>query len=84
MTEVTPLTLIRQRMETFRSSFVGVARNEVKTVTAGAMLGVFEATRTLELLTLGAYYRTSSTAFVTLTTRVAASCSHQVIITNNL
>ena len=34
-----------------------------------SLKGILEATRTLELLTIGAYYKTSSTAFVTFKTR---------------
>lgn len=44
----------------------------------GALKGMLEATRTLELLTLGAAYINSSTAFITLKSRVAACCAHQV------
>ena len=48
----------------------------------GAMRGLLEATRTLELLTLGAYYSTSSTAFVTFTSRVAKSVSYQMLLSH--
>lgn len=34
-----------------------------------SLKGILEATRTLELLTIGAYYKTSSTAFITFKTR---------------
>jgi hypothetical protein len=48
----------------------------------GAVRGLLEATRTLELLTLGAYYSTSSTAFVTFTSRVAKSVSYQMLLSH--
>lgn len=54
----------------------------VTIATKGALQGVLEATRTLELLTVGAYYKTSSTAFVTFKSRVANSCSHQMLLSH--
>lgn len=48
----------------------------------GAIKGVLEATRTLEMLTLGAYYHVSSTAFVTLKTRVSKSIAHQMLLSH--
>lgn len=59
----------------------GVVNESLKTVETaakGAIRGVLEATRTLELLTVGAYYKTSSTAFVTLRSRVASSNCDQM------
>jgi hypothetical protein len=50
----------------------------VETAAKGALRGVLEATRTLELLTVGAYYKTSSTAFVTLRSRVVAGMCDQM------
>jgi len=47
-----------------------------------ALRGVLEATRTLELLTMGAYYKTSSTAFVTLSTRMASSSCSQMLLSH--
>lgn len=52
-------------------------------IIAGALRGVLEATRTLELLTVGAYYKVSSTAFVTLKSRVATSCTHQMLLSHS-
>eukprot|EP01041_Mallomonas_annulata_P001199 gene1199-2331_t len=48
----------------------------------GALRGVLEATRTLEMITVGAYYKTSSTAFVTLKTRVANCSAHQMLLSH--
>ena len=48
----------------------------------GAISSLLEATRTLELLTLGAYYSTSSTAFVTFSSRVAKSVSYQMLLSH--
>lgn len=63
----------------------GIAKHGIQTAkiaTRGAVKGVLEATRTLELLTVGAYYKTSSTAFVTLTSRVAASSCCQMLLSH--
>jgi len=51
----------------------GLAREGIKTAeiaTKGALKGMMEAKRTLELLTFGEFYRISSTAFVTFRSRV--------------
>lgn len=48
----------------------------------GAIRSVLEATRTLELLTLGAYYSTSSTAFVTFKSRVPKSVAYQMLLSH--
>jgi hypothetical protein len=48
----------------------------------GAIRSVLEATRTLELLTLGAYYSTSSTAFVTFKSRVSKSVAYQMLLSH--
>lgn len=68
------------------SGVEGLAKEGLKTAqiaTKGALRGVLEATRTLELLTLGAFYKISSTAFVTLTTRKATSSAHQMLLSQN-
>lgn len=67
------------------NSMTGIAKEGLKTAQIagkGALRGVLEATRTLELLTFGAYYNTSSTAFVTLSSRVAKSISHQMLLSH--
>lgn len=43
------------------------------------MRGALEAERAFEMLTLGAYYKYSSTAFVTFNSRVAESIAYQVL-----
>ena len=45
-------------------------------------LGVLEGIRAVELLTVGAYYKTSSTAFVTLKSRVAKITAHQMFLSH--
>jgi hypothetical protein len=45
--------------------------------------GVLEATRALELLTIGSYYKISSTAFVTLKSRVSALCATQILLSHD-
>lgn len=63
----------------------GIARGGLQTAKAaghGALRGMMEATKTIEMLTLGAYYRTSSTAFVTFNTRVAKSVAYQMLLSH--
>jgi hypothetical protein len=48
----------------------------------GALRGMLEATRALELLTFGAQYRVSSTAFVTFKSRVAKATSQQTLLSS--
>ena len=70
-----------QFMNALPAPAAGVLEESVKTVETaakGAVRGVLEASRTLELLTVGAYYKTSSTAFVTLRSRVASSICDQM------
>lgn len=40
--------------------------------------------RAFEMLTLGAYYKYSSTAFVTFRTRMAETIAHQMLLTNDM
>lgn len=49
-------------------------------VTKGALKTVFNATRALELITIGSFYKVSTTAFVTFNTRVAASTAYQMLL----
>lgn len=53
-----------------------------KIVSGGALRGVLEATRAVELLTLGAFYHTSSTAFVTFNSRVSKAISYQMLLSH--
>ena len=48
------------------------------------MRGVLEVERAFEMLTLGAYYKYSSTAFVTFRTRMAETIAHQMLLTNDM
>ena len=50
----------------------------------GAIRGLLEAERAFEMLTLGAYYKYSSTAFVTFRTRMAETIAHQMLLTNDM
>ncbi|RYG67263.1 hypothetical protein EON64_07835, partial [archaeon] len=50
--------------------------------TKGVLRGVLEATRALELLTIGAYYRISSTAFVTFRSRVSALAACNILLSH--
>jgi hypothetical protein len=56
--------------------------NTMKKASLGIAGGVLEATHTLELLTIGAYYRNSSTAFVTFSSRVAQANAIQVYLSH--
>jgi hypothetical protein len=58
------------------------ARRATEMATREAIRGVMAVTRSIELLTVGASYRTSSTAFVTFTSRVAKSSSHQMVLSH--
>jgi hypothetical protein len=51
---------------------------------SGALRGVLEVERAFEMLTLGAYYKYSSTAFVTFRTRMAETIAHQMLLTNDM
>lgn len=67
------------------SSMGGLAKEGIKTAeiaTKGALRGVLEATRALELLTFGAYYKTSTTAFVTFNSRVPVSSAQQMLLSH--
>jgi hypothetical protein len=64
----------------------GLAKEGLKTAeyaTKGALRGVLEATRALELLTIGAYYKISTTAFVTFKSRVAKCSSQQMLLSHD-
>lgn len=63
-------------------SSVGSLAKEAKLATSGTFKGVMQATRTLELLTFGANYKTSTTAFVTLKSRVANCSAHQMLLSH--
>ena len=67
---------------TSSDNVAAVAEQGIEKAAKIALRGVLEATRTLELLTMGAYYKTSSTAFVTLSTRVASSSCSQMLLSH--
>ncbi|KAJ1387537.1 hypothetical protein B484DRAFT_409874, partial [Ochromonadaceae sp. CCMP2298] len=54
----------------------------VEAVGKAAFRGVCEVVRALELLTFGAYYRVSSTAFVTFKSRVAKCQAQQMLLSH--
>ena len=49
----------------------------------GVLRSAANIERHLELLTVGAYYQTASTGFVTLTTRVAHCMAHQMLLSHD-
>jgi len=61
---------------------IDVVGHTAQLASKGAVKGLLEATRTLELLTFGAYYRTSSTAFVTFTSRIATCSAYQMLLSH--
>jgi hypothetical protein len=75
-----------ERIASASSNAIGkvasAAAKEALFAASGAFRGIVEATRALELVTVGAYYKASSTAFVTLKTRVAKSSSHQMLLSH--
>jgi hypothetical protein len=76
---------LNQGADLVTSGVEGIAKEGAKTAefaAKGALRGVLEATRALELLTFGAQYRVSSTAFVTFKSRVAKCSSHQMLLSH--
>ena len=61
---------------------MGGLANTARIAGKGALKGVLQATRTLEMLTVGAYYKISSTGFVTFKSRVATSSSLQMLLSH--
>lgn len=47
------------------------------------MRGAIEVERTLEMLLMGAYYKYSSTAFVTFKSRVTESIAYQMLLSHD-
>jgi hypothetical protein len=79
----------RQHFVQYRNESVriaaGIATEGAKTAefaAKGALRGVLEATRALELLTFGAHYKVSSTAFVTFKSRTAKCCASQMLLSH--
>ena len=65
--------------------FVSFGREGLKTSSVGVrglLRSLLEGIRTVELLTVGACYKTSSTAFVTLKSRVGKSSAHQLFLSH--
>ena len=71
--QVVGIGLISFGKEGLRTSSVGVR---------GLLRTLLEGIRTVELLTVGACYKTSSTAFVTLKSRVGTSSAHQLFLSH--
>ena len=69
-------------IQTLASEGFRRARKATEIATREAIRGMLEVTRSIELLTVGANYRTSTTAFVTFTSRVARCSSHQMVLSN--
>lgn len=64
------------------SGFAKEGARTARNVGQGAMKGVREATKAIELVTIGSFFRTSSTAFVTFTSRVSTGVGHQMLLSN--
>ena len=79
---VSKAAIVAETMEKGVEDLANAGISTAKIATKGALKGMLEATRTLELLTVGAYYKTSSTAFVTLTSRLAACSSSQMLLSH--
>lgn len=62
---------------------VETAWEQTKWAGSGALRGVIELERALEILTFGAYYKYSSTAFVTFKSRITESVSSQMQLTHD-
>ena len=65
--------------------FVSFGKEGLRTSSLGVrglLRSILEGVRTVELLTVGACYKTSSTAFVTLKSRVAKSSAHQLFLSH--
>ena len=56
---------------------------QTKLAGTSAFKGIIEAERTLELLTFGAYYKYSSTAFVTFKSRLSQSIAYQMLLSHD-
>lgn len=69
-------------IQTLASEGFRRAKKATVMATREAIRGMLEVTRSIELLTVGANYRTSTTAFVTFTSRVARCSSHQMVLSN--
>ena len=74
--------------------FSGIARGKVGDITKegleaaksagqGVLQGMLEMEKRLEYLTLGAYLRESSTAFVTFNSRSSKAIAHQVVVSHD-
>lgn len=64
------------------SGFAKEGARTARNVGQGAMKGVREATKAIELVTIGSFFRTSSTAFVAFTSRVSTGVGHQMLLSN--
>ena len=70
---------------TIATGLVAFGRRILKIALTGSKLilrSLLEGVRAVELLTVGACYKTSSTAFVTLKSRVATSSAHQMFLSH--
>jgi hypothetical protein len=80
---LSPMNRMSEASKEAVSSAAVKAASEAQFAASGAFRGFIEAMRTLELLTLGAYERTSSTGFVTMKTRVARSSAFQMLLSHS-
>ena len=73
--------LSQEQMETANKQANKIAKvgwEQTKIAGSGALRGIIEVERAFEMLTLGAYYKYSSTAFVTFNSRITESIAQQV------
>lgn len=78
--------LLTNQLGALRTGVEGIAKEGLKSAevaTKSALRGVLEATRALELLTFGAYYKISSTAFVTFKSRIASASAQQMLLSHD-
>lgn len=81
----------RRQMSAFMESknmkiakgFTRMGLEQTKLAGKGAIKGLMEVERALEMLTLGAYYKYSSTAFVTFKSRLSQSIAYQMLLSHD-
>lgn len=77
LNEITKLSVEKARLAT-KQGWI-----QTKIAGTGAMKGIMELERTIEMVMLGAYYKYSSTAFVTFRSRVTESIAQQMLLSHD-
>jgi len=78
--------LSQEQMETANKQANKIAKvgwEQTKIAGSGALRGIIEVERAFEMLTLGAYYKYSSTAFVTFNSRITESIAQQMLLSHD-